>query len=106
MNPIYLLVLSALLGCMALLDRRFRLVFWHDARQAALTTAIGLAFFLLWDLAGIGLGIFVRAENALMTGIVLAPELPLEEVFFLAFLCYQTLVLYALLRRWFRARPA
>ena len=28
-----------------------------------------------------------------MTGIVLAPELPLEEVFFLAFLCYLTMIL-------------
>lgn len=99
MNVTYLLVLCALLGCMALLDHRFRLVFWQDARRAALTTAVGLVFFLVWDLAGIGLGIFFRAENDLMTGILLAPELPLEEVFFLAFLCYQTLVLYALALR-------
>jgi hypothetical protein len=28
-----------------------------------------------------------------MTGVVLAPEFPLEEVFFLLFLCYLTLVL-------------
>ncbi len=99
MSLTYLLVLCALLGCMALLDHRFRLLFWHDARRAALTMAAGLVFFLLWDLAGIGLGIFFRAENELMTGVLLAPELPLEELFFLAFLCYQTLVLYTLVRR-------
>ena len=40
----------------------------------------GSSFFLAWDLAGIALGIFFRAENPVSTGIVLAPELPLEEV--------------------------
>ena len=29
-----------------------------------------------------------------MTGIMLAPQLPLEEAFFLAFLCYQTMILF------------
>jgi len=42
-----------------------------------------------------------------MTGIMLAPQLPLEEAFFLLFLCYQTMILFtgivALLRR--RATP-
>lgn len=99
MSFIYLLVLCALLACMALVDHRLQLVFWHDARRATLTIVIGLAFFVLWDLAGIGLGIFFRGENALMTGILLAPELPLEEIVFLTFLCYQTLILYALLCR-------
>ncbi|WP_420113118.1 lycopene cyclase domain-containing protein [Pseudactinotalea sp.] len=106
MSIAYLLVLVVLLGCMALIDHRWRLVFWHDARRAALTMAIGLAFFVVWDLAGIGLGIFFRAENDLMTGILLAPELPLEEIFFLAFLCYQTLVLYTLARRLLGRREA
>jgi hypothetical protein len=32
-----------------------------------------------------------------MTGIELAPELPLEELFFIVFLCYLTLVLHQLI---------
>lgn len=93
MNIVYLGILVAAIGCMVLIDRRFRLFFWKDRRRAVAVSAIGLAFFLAWDLLGIGLGIFSRGETAFMTGILLAPELPVEEPFFLTFLCYLTMVL-------------
>jgi lycopene cyclase domain-containing protein len=93
MSVVYLLVLLASIGCMVLLDRRFGLFFWRDARRATLVLATGVLFFVLWDLFGIGLGIFYRGDTAFMTGIVVAPELPLEELFFLAFLSYLTMVL-------------
>ncbi|MFF2052195.1 lycopene cyclase domain-containing protein [Leifsonia sp. NPDC058194] len=93
MNLLYLIALLVSLGAMVLLDRRFRLVFWRDARRASLTLAAGLVLFLAWDAAGIALGIFARGGSRYMTGIELAPELPLEELFFLLFLCYLTLVL-------------
>jgi lycopene cyclase domain-containing protein len=93
MSAIYLLVLLVSIGCMVLLDRRFSLFFWRDARRAAIVVFAGLLFFVVWDLFGIGLGIFYRGETAFMTGIVVAPELPLEELFFLAFLSYLTMVL-------------
>lgn len=98
---LYLGCLLVSLGCMALLDRRFALFFWRDARRAALVLVLGIVFFVIWDLAGIGLDIFYRGETAFMTGVLLAPELPLEEIFFLALLCYLTMNLYG----WF-ARPA
>lgn len=91
----YLGVLLAGLACIVLLDLRYRLVIWAAGARAALVLVIGVAFFLAWDLAGIALGIFHRAENAVSTGIVLAPELPLEELVFLVFLCYLTLVLWS-----------
>lgn len=95
MSLAYLAILAGGLACMALLDVRFRLVFAAGrAGRAALVVVLGLAFFLAWDLAGIGLGIFHRGENPVSTGVLLAPELPLEELVFLAFLCYLTLVLY------------
>ncbi|WP_157009038.1 lycopene cyclase domain-containing protein [Agromyces laixinhei] len=94
MSFVYLGVLLGAIACMVLLDLRFRLVFAADGRRAAIVLTAGVAFFLLWDLAGIALGIFYRAENAVSTGILLALELPLEEVVFLIFLCYLTLVLY------------
>jgi lycopene cyclase domain-containing protein len=93
MSVIYLLVLLVSIGCMVLLDRRFSLFFWRDARRAAIVILAGLLFFVVWDLFGIGLGIFYRGETAFMTGILVAPELPLEELFFLAFLSYLTMVL-------------
>lgn len=96
---LYLACLLMALGAMILLDRRFRLFFWASPRTAALVMAIGLVFFLAWDLAGIGLDIFHRGGTDFMLGIVLAPELPVEEVFFLIFLCYLTMNSYGLAAR-------
>lgn len=94
MSLLYLLALIVALTGMVLLDRRFRLFFWRDARRAAIVLAVGVVFFLAWDLLGVGLGIFFRGETAFMTGLQLAPEVPLEEVFFLALLCYLTMNAY------------
>ncbi|KRC61708.1 C50 carotenoid epsilon cyclase [Agromyces sp. Root81] len=95
MSLVYLGILLAGIACMALLDARFRLVFGAPGRRvpAIVVLGAGLVFFLAWDLAGIALGIFHRAENAVSTDILLAPELPIEELVFLGFLCYLTLVL-------------
>ena len=93
MTLLYLAALLLALGAMVLLDRRFRLVFWRDARRAAVVLAIGLVFFLAWDAAGIAFGVFARGASPYLSGVDIAPELPLEEVFFLTFLCYLTLVL-------------
>jgi lycopene cyclase domain-containing protein len=92
----YLAALAVSLTGMVVLDRRFRLFFWRDARRATIVLVAGVLFFLLWDVAGIGLGIFFRgAGSELMTGLLLAPELPVEEVLFLTLLCYLTMNLYA-----------
>lgn len=92
MSLIYLGILLAAILCMILVDRRFALFFWRDARRATIVLVVGLVFFLLWDLLGISLGIFFRGENAIATGVMLGPELPLEEPVFLIFLCYLTMV--------------
>lgn len=91
---VYLAALLAASGCMLLLDRRFALFFWRDGLAATIVTAVGVAFLLAWDVAGIVLGIFVRGDATIATGIVLAPELPLEEPVFLVFLVLCTMVLY------------
>jgi lycopene cyclase domain-containing protein len=94
MGILYLAALLISIGCMALLDWRFTLFFWRDARRATIVLVAGLVFFIAWDLAGIGLNIFSRGETEIMTGILLAPELPLEEAFFLTLLCYLTMNAY------------
>jgi lycopene cyclase domain-containing protein len=96
---IYLGALAISLTGMVVLDRRFTLFFWKDARRAGIVLAVGVAFFLVWDLFGIGLGIFFRGETSFMTGLQLAPELPLEELFFLILLCYLTMNVFAAARR-------
>ena len=92
MNLLYLGALIGALGSMALLDHRYRLFLWRAPLRAAVVLVLGLAFFVAWDLFGIGFGIFSRGETDFMSGLVLAPEFPLEELFFLTFLCYLTMV--------------
>ncbi|MBD5785260.1 lycopene cyclase domain-containing protein [Cellulosimicrobium terreum] len=91
---LYLAALLLSIGGMAVIDRRWHLAFWHDARRAGLTVGIGVLGFLLWDVAGLLLGIFSRGESPWMTGILLAPDLPIEEVFFLTLLSYVGLVVW------------
>ena len=90
----YLAVLLVSLAGLGLLDWRYRLALFADARRTLATVGIGVAAFLAWDLAGVGLGIFFRGDSRYLTGIQVAPEVPLEELFFLALLVYQTLLLW------------
>jgi lycopene cyclase domain-containing protein len=91
---VYLAALGVALTGMVVLDRRFSLFFWRDATRASIVLGCGVVFFLVWDLFGIGLGIFFRGETSFMTGAQLAPELPIEELFFLILLCYLTMNAY------------
>lgn len=99
MSLLYLIALLIALTGMVMLDRRFRLFFWANARSATLVMLVGIAFFVVWDLAGIGLGIFFRGDTVFMTGLQVAPELPVEELFFLALLCYLSMNLYGFIER-------
>lgn len=104
MNWLYLGgLLFALLG-MVMLDLRFRLFFWRFPLRAAVLLILGVAFFLGWDAAGVRLGIFFRGNLALLTGVQLAPEIPLEELFFLILLCYLTMNCFGLFSRWLSRR--
>lgn len=102
---IYGACLVAATACMALLDARFRLVLWRAPRRAAAVLGVGIAFYLLWDVVAIALGFYHRGESEAMTGIMLAPELPLEELLFITFLCYLTLVLHGLVALVLDRRP-
>ncbi len=94
MTLLYLAALLVALLGMVMLDRRFSLFFWRDARRAAVVLVIGVLFFFAWDLAGVSNGIFFRGETSFMTGLQVAPEIPLEEIFFLTLLCYLTMNVY------------
>lgn len=99
MSLAYLTVLLVSAGGVLLLDARFRLFCWRAPARAAAVLALGTAFFLAWDLAGIGLGVFHHGAGPYQSGIMLAPELPLEELVFLLFLCELTMVLVLGARR-------
>jgi lycopene cyclase domain-containing protein len=88
----YLGALLASIAAMALIDVRWRLAFRRAPAASALAVGAGTLVLLAWDLAGIGFGVFFRGDSAWATGVLLAPELPLEEPVFLVFLCYLSLV--------------
>lgn len=95
MPGVYLIAILVSAAGVALIDRRLRLAAWAAPARTAGAVAIGTAFFLAWDAAGIAAGVFVKGDSALLLGIDLAPHLPLEEPVFLAFLCYLALVAWA-----------
>ena len=95
----YLCALIVSLAGLGFLDWRHRVALFADARRTLTTVVAAVAFFLVWDLVGVGLGIFFRGDSEYLTGIQVAPEVPLEEVFFLTLLVYQTLLLWLALAR-------
>jgi lycopene cyclase domain-containing protein len=92
---VYLAAILASAAGIALLDRRWRLAAWDTPGRTAATVGIGTVFFLAWDAVGIATGVFVKGDSTLLLGIDLAPHLPVEEPFFLAFLCYLALVTWS-----------
>jgi len=103
-SPVYLAILLVLIACMVLVDRHWRLAFWRDARRATIALVASVVLLLVIDLIGIALGVFYRAQTWAMTGVLLAPELPLEEPVFLAFLAYLALNLLSAGERLGRGR--
>jgi lycopene cyclase domain-containing protein len=95
----YLAALVVSIAGLGFLDWRYRVAVFAQPRRALATVGIGVAVFLAWDVAGVGLGIFFRGDAGYMTGVQLAPEVPLEELFFLILLNYQTLLLWRALDR-------
>lgn len=93
----YLVTLCLGLLGLALIDRRFGLVAFAPAtprRQSAKVLGIGVAYFAAWDLVGIALHVFFPGVSPFVTTLQLVPGFPVEEVFFLVLLCYQTLLLW------------
>jgi len=99
MPGVYLLAILVSAAGVAALDRRFRLAAFAAPGRTAGTVGIGTAFFLVWDAVGIATGVFVKGDSPVFAGILLAPELPLEEPLFLAFLCYLAIVVWSAANR-------
>lgn len=105
MPGLYLIAILVSAAGIATIDARFKLAAWAAPGRTVATVAIGVGFFLAFDAVGIVTGVFLKGDSAVFTGIDVAPELPLEELFFLTFLCYLTIVIWAgalrlLARRW------
>ena len=102
----YLGALLVSIGSMAAVDRRWRLFLWADARRGAVVMVAGIAMFLSWDAVAIGQGFFQRGLGKALTGIWIAPHMPIEELFFVTFLCYLTMVLHGAVQHVLASRQA
>lgn len=98
MSLLYLLSVVGATICMGLVDRRWGLFLFDRPRRALLVVAAGVVFFLVWDLVAISQQMYRRGESPAMTGLEVLPELPVEELFFIVFLSYLTMVLHGLLQ--------
>ena len=99
LNLAYLLGLLFSICGLTLIDYRFKLAFFRRPPIAAVVIAISVTFFSLWDLAGISMGIFFRGHATYLSGITIAPEFPIEELFFLTLLSYSTLIVFTAVER-------
>lgn len=91
---VYLISLLIGIGGLIIIDHRLKLAFFHDARKTARVIATSMALFIVWDIAGIMCGIFRHGNGPFNLAFVIAPEFPLEELFFLFLLSYTALLLY------------
>jgi len=90
----YLAALVVSLGGLAFVDAWYRLAFFSQPRRTFKTLALAYTVFFAWDISGIGAGIFLAGDSRYATGVRVLPQLPLEELFFLALLVYTPLILY------------
>lgn len=95
MPGLYLLALLVSAAGVLMLDLRLRLIGPRAPGATVAAVAVGTAFLLVWDAAGILTGVFVKGGSRLLLGVDLAPHLPVEEPVFLAFLSYLALVAWA-----------
>ncbi|WP_084106297.1 lycopene cyclase domain-containing protein [Demequina sp. NBRC 110056] len=101
---LYLTALAVSLLGLGILDWRYRVALFSDARRTLVTLGLAIAFFLVWDLLGVSLGIFFIGDAPYLSGWVIAPEVPVEEVAFLTLLTYNTLLLWLAFSRWHARR--
>lgn len=99
MEWFYLIILLFVIGCLLLVDRKFKLAFFYKAKQSALTLAIGMWLFIVWDIFGIRLGIFYHGGSQYTLPYRIIPEFPIEELFFLFVLTYSTLLIFRLAQK-------
>jgi len=99
MTGLYLAGLLVSIAGLVFLDLRSKLFLGAAPVRAAIVLVLGVAGFLVWDAAGVGLGIFFEGHQRLLIGVDLVPQIPLEELFFLILLCLSAMEAFTLAQR-------
>lgn len=98
MPGLYLVLLVCVLVCFVAVDYKYKLVLFKDATRAIKIYGLSLLIFIIWDVLGIVLNIFFIGNTPFLTGIIIGPEFPIEEIFFLTVLIYNPLIVYTFLK--------
>lgn len=101
----YSLILFLSLTGLAICDWHWRLVFWESsvaARAAATTIGCMIVGFIVWDIAGILLGVFYTNTRYTLGWQIILPNLPIEELVFLGLLSYCILVVWFGVQLWLK----
>lgn len=94
MHFAYVALLSAAIGCLYLIDRRYIIAFAYNRSNTLRVLLGGIVFFAAWDIAGIVAKVFYTGKTTYLTGITLMHDFPIEELFFLTLLMYSALLSY------------
>ena len=96
---LYLTLLLISIAGLVAIDHKRQLALFVSPLPTVISVSVGVVVFLIWDIVGIALGIFFRGPAPHLSGLLLGPELPLEELFFLILLSYNTLLAYQFFAR-------
>ena len=99
MPGLYLGLLVFSLVGMAIIDFRWKLALFDDARRAVLVIVLSVVFFVGWDIAGVATGVFFKGDSNLLVGWDIAPEIPIEEILFLTLLSHLALIAFRFVER-------
>lgn len=97
---LYLAGLLVSIAGLVVLDLRLRLFLFAAPVRAVIVLVAAVVGFLAWDLAGVGAGVFFEGRSGLLVGVDLAPQVPLEEVFFLLLLALTAMDAFLLAQRY------
>ena len=96
MQYYYLSALVLAFVAILLIDYRLRLAFYRDKKTTTYCLLASLGFFLAWDLTGVIADVF-STNQAWVSGLhLISSNLPFEELVFLFFLGYITLITWEL----------
>lgn len=92
----YLILLILSMIGLSLIDYRYKLAFFYNKNTTYKILLITIGIFIIWDILGILLNIFFIGKTKYLLGLNIG-EFPIEELFFLSLLSYNTLVVYRFL---------
>ena len=95
----YISILVVSIIGLLVIDYQYKLAFFYDKTAAIVTIACSVLLFTIWDVLGIYFGVFFTGPSKYTIDLLLIPEFPIEEVFFLVLLSYVTLILYRIFER-------